>query len=56
MKYNTAPLVVFIDFWIKVFDPIGYKIVNKDDFLNIVEKLARGSLTETSTLISKKFS
>mmetsp|Transcript_5512 Transcript_5512/g.5033 ORF Transcript_5512/g.5033 Transcript_5512/m.5033 type:complete len:162 (+) Transcript_5512:915-1400(+) len=55
-RYFTAQKHEFINFWLKVINPLQYKTVTKVEFIDILEKLARGSYTENNTLISQKYS
>ena len=42
--------------WIKALDPRGLSNVPLDDFKNFIERLARGSMSDTETPISRVFS
>ena len=56
MKYGTAKQDEFIEFWMKIFNPLQYQSILKTEFMDTLEKLARGQFTESPTLISLKYS
>ena len=55
ITYHCAPKQDYIDFWLKFFNPIGRKLINKDQFIDHVELMTRGRFTNEKTLISDKF-
>ena len=55
LNYHCATKEEQIDFWIKFFNPIGGKLINRQQFIDKVELLTRGRFTDQKTLISEKF-
>ena len=55
INYHCAPKQDYIDFWLKFFNPIGRKLINKQEFIDKLELLTRGRFTDEKTLISEKF-
>ena len=45
----------YVEFWMRVLNPMAMPIIPKKEFITFLEKLARGSTTETNTLVSIKF-
>ena len=43
------------DIWLKALDPRGLALVNYDEFFTFMERIARGSLSEEPTEVSKQF-
>jgi hypothetical protein len=41
--------------WLKAIDPKGLGTVHKDDFYNFMERIARGSMSQEPTEVSKEF-
>jgi len=44
------------DIWLKALDPRGLYLVPKSEFDNFIERLARGSMSDTPTPVSRVFS
>ncbi|CDW72151.1 UNKNOWN [Stylonychia lemnae] len=56
MKYYTATQKQYVQFWIEFLNPDHQRTMSKEDFLDLMEKLVRGSYTESTTLVSERFS
>jgi hypothetical protein len=56
VKHYTASHKTFVRFWMMFLNPGGSHAIEKTAFVDILEKLVRGSLTEAPTIVSSKFS
>lgn len=55
LKYHTIDGPELVKIWIKILNPSGVNTVSKDDMIDFLERLARGSMTEQPSLISHTF-
>eukprot|EP00347_Sterkiella_histriomuscorum_P024352 403331424 len=56
LKYFTAVQAQYVTFWLNFLNPNHLRFITKAEFLDIMEKVVRGSYTDTETLVSVKFS
>ena len=55
LQYFTLKESDLIDIWIKILDPHAIRHVPTDTLLDFLEVLARGTITEEQTLVSKEY-
>ena len=53
--YATASKDEYIVFWLKFINPAGGRFITKRDIVKRFELLARGSYTDTATIVSTGF-
>ena len=56
LHFFTLQKAELISFWVKILDPHGIRHINRGKMQDFLEVLARGSMTESQTLVSKEFS
>ena len=55
INFHCAPRQDYVDFWLKFLNPIGRKLIDKQEFIDSIELLTRGRFTNEKTIISEKF-
>jgi len=55
MSYHSATKAQYIDFWMRFISPQVTKFVTEEEFNERIELLARGSFTDSETLVSVNY-
>ena len=55
MQFFTLTKDYLIKIWVKILDPHGFRHINKTKMAEFLEVLARGTINDAQTLISKAY-